>query len=207
MDYVAGMVTRKEEREARERAAQSQAAESDDGEAARNERVLHTRVPAVLEKELKRMATALRVPVSNVVRTILSDAVDTIDSVGAAAEGELRGVRARLRKRLAPGGVQAADGASDSPDVDEARGRATPPLAGIVGYQPLLLARQEGCSLCGRPMRAGEQAYLGIRESLGGARVLLDPGCLPTSVAGDGNDHDTGNHTGKDRETTDEDQS
>lgn len=197
------MVTRKE-REPRETAPRvsdrERDAASEDGDAARNERVLHTRVPAVLERELKRMATALRVPVSNVVRTILSDAVDTIDSMGAAAEGELRGVRARLRQRLAPGGAAfdhgaeygaehgVERGASESPEVEEERGRSAAPLAGIVGYQPLLLARQEGCSLCGRTMRAGEQAYLGIRERLGGARVLLDPGCLPTSVAGDGNE-------------------
>jgi hypothetical protein len=44
-----------------------------EGEAreARKERVLHTRVPAVLERELKRFADNLRIPVSNLVRTIL----------------------------------------------------------------------------------------------------------------------------------------
>ena len=65
----------------------------------RKERVLHTRVPAVLEQELKRLAEGLRVPVSNVVRTILEDAVDTIDSVGQLAEGELRGVAERLGRQ------------------------------------------------------------------------------------------------------------
>ena len=64
----------------------------------RKERVLHTRVPAVLEQELKRLAGALRVPVLNVVRTILEDAVDTIDSVGQLAEGELRGVADMLQR-------------------------------------------------------------------------------------------------------------
>ena len=54
----------------------------------RKERVLHTRVPAVLEQELKRVATAWRVPVSNVVRALLEDALDTIDVVGAKAEDE-----------------------------------------------------------------------------------------------------------------------
>ncbi|MBW2684724.1 MAG: hypothetical protein JRE19_02265, partial [Deltaproteobacteria bacterium] len=49
----------------------------------RKERVLHTRVPAVLEKELKRVANAWRVPVSNVVRALLEDALDTLDVVGA----------------------------------------------------------------------------------------------------------------------------
>jgi hypothetical protein len=52
---------------------------------AKKERVLHTRVPAVLEQELKRVANAWRVPVSNVVRALLEDALDTIDVVGAKA--------------------------------------------------------------------------------------------------------------------------
>ena len=55
---------------------------SDDSSKRRKERVIHTRVPAVLEQELKRLADGLRVPVSNVVRTILEDAVDALDSVG-----------------------------------------------------------------------------------------------------------------------------
>ena len=73
---------------------------------ARKERVLHTRVPAVLEQELKRVANAWRVPVSNVVRALLEDALDTIDIVGAKAEDELRVVaeklaseRQRIRRR------------------------------------------------------------------------------------------------------------
>ncbi|MBW2508401.1 MAG: hypothetical protein JRE81_07215, partial [Deltaproteobacteria bacterium] len=62
----------------------------------RKERVLHTRVPAVLEQELKRVANAWRVPVSNVVRALLEDALDTLDVVGAKAEDELREVAEKL---------------------------------------------------------------------------------------------------------------
>ena len=62
----------------------------------RKERVLLTRVPAVLEQELKRVANAWRVPVSNVVRALLEDALDTLDVVGAKAEDELRGVAEKL---------------------------------------------------------------------------------------------------------------
>ena len=49
-----------------------------DEAAPKKERVLHTRVPAVLEEELKRLATALRMPVSNLVRAVLEDAVDAV---------------------------------------------------------------------------------------------------------------------------------
>src|SRR5271166_3750848 len=55
-------------------------AEPEDPRDAKKERVLHTRVPAVLERELKRFADNLRVPVSNLVRTILEDAVSVADA-------------------------------------------------------------------------------------------------------------------------------
>ena len=137
--------------------------------------MLHTRVPAVLEQELKRLAGSLKVPVSNVVRTILEDAVDAVDSVGRAAEGELRDVADRLRERRGRRDEQPdASAKAEPPDAA--------PLAGVVGYQPLLLARTESCKLCGRSMRAGEQGYLGIRDGAG-PRVILGKECLPFSAS------------------------
>jgi hypothetical protein len=152
----------------------------DDDKKPRKERVLHTRVPAVLEHELKRLATSLKVPVSNVVRTILEDAVDAVDSVGRVAEGELRDVADRLRERRDKLRGHKPDGGDE---VDEEPVPApVAPLGGVVGYQPLLLARDEGCTLCGRTVPAGEQAYLGIRETAGGPRVILGKECLPFSA-------------------------
>lgn len=130
----------------------------------RKEKILHTRVPAVLEQELKALAQNLRVPVSNVVRTILEDAVKTVDVIGRRAESELRDVAALLGPRKpyarAPAPVDA------------------PPLAAVVGYQTLRLARDETCTLCGSELSRGSEAHLGIRDD-GGARVLLGPECLP----------------------------
>jgi hypothetical protein len=135
-------------------------------EKARKERVIHTRVPAVLEQELKRLAESLKVPVSNVVRTILEDAVAAVDSVGQKAEGELRQAAERLSRHRS------------------ALKRATSaPLAGIVGYQALMLARAEKCALCDRPLAAGEEGFLGIRDGIG-PRVILGKECLPFSAAG-----------------------
>ena len=76
-------------------------ADANDAGKPRKERVLHTRVPAVLEQELKRLADSLRIPVSNVVRTILEDALDAVDVAGKRAEGEIRG--AVTGARLAAG--------------------------------------------------------------------------------------------------------
>jgi hypothetical protein len=152
----------------------------------RKEKVLHTRVPAVLEEELKRLAQSLRVPVSNVVRTILQDAVETVDAVQGRAEDELRDVADRLHARRTRSRESAAPEPGATPEatpeaVPEAPSAPTPPLAGVIGYQPLLLARVEQCSLCGVDLAAGSQAYLGVRE-IAGPRVILGDECLPFSA-------------------------
>jgi hypothetical protein len=49
----------------------------------RKERVLHTRIPAALEEQIKRLAEGLRVPVSNLVRNMLEDAIDMTRRMGA----------------------------------------------------------------------------------------------------------------------------
>ena len=41
----------------------------------RKEKVIHTRIPAALEEQIKRLAEGLRVPVSNLVRNMLEDAI------------------------------------------------------------------------------------------------------------------------------------
>lgn len=155
----------------------------------KKERVLHTRVPAVLEKELKRLATNLRVPVSNVVRTILEDAVAAVDRVGHRAEGELRGAAdrlARMRHPRAPANEHEDDPVTQ-PGRPSARRRVEeesdaeprPILAGVLGWQPLLLASDGACTLCGKDLPAGSDAFLGVRDGVG-PRVLLGPECLPS---------------------------
>jgi predicted DNA-binding protein len=149
----------------------------------KKERVLHTRVPAVLEQELKRLAKNLRVPVSNVVRAILEDAIDTVDVVGARAEGELRSVAERLHRER--GRLRTRAGREAEGDVADAEITDEPvaPLEGVVGFQPLLLAREEKCTLCGRVLAAGDDAFLGVREHRG-PRVIVGRECLPVREPG-----------------------
>lgn len=150
-------------------------------EGPKKERVLHTRVPAVLEQELKRLAKSLRVPVSNVVRAILEDAVDTVDVVGKRAEGELRGVAERLGRERVRLRSRATGPVEPEPEPEEGAGAAVAPLEGVLGFQQLLLARDERCALCGRSMASGEDAFLGVRETRG-PRVILGRECLPVSA-------------------------
>jgi hypothetical protein len=62
----------------------------------KKERVIHTRVPASLEEELKRFADDLRVPVSNLIRTMLEDALAAADQAGERVERGLQAGVARL---------------------------------------------------------------------------------------------------------------
>ncbi len=132
----------------------------------RKERVLHTRVPAVLEQELKRVANAWRVPVSNVVRALLQDALDTLDVVGAKAEDELRGVaekleseRQRIRKRSMegpePAGIQ-----TQASDTQASRHS----LDGAIGVTPITLVHDAVCGLTGEQLPAGSEAFMVLFE-------------------------------------------
>ncbi len=132
----------------------------------KKERVLHTRVPAVLERELKRFAENLRVPVSNLVRAILEDAVEAADAAGESVEGRLTRAaqqlglgREKLKKRVMPD-----------------------PLAGVFAFQAVTLAQPATCAKCRRELRAGERAHLGLTDSPPRSaqdRLLVCGRCLP----------------------------
>jgi predicted Zn-ribbon and HTH transcriptional regulator len=131
---------------------------------ARKERVLHTRVPAVLERELKRFADNLRVPVSNLVRAILEDALTVADAAGTNVEERLKSAartieqeRERLKKRV---------------HVD--------PIAGIFAFQDVTLAQPSRCAKCDRELSRGARAHLGMSEGpKRGPNVIVCDACLP----------------------------
>ncbi len=173
---------------------------------ARKEKVLHTRVPTVLERELKELAKNLRVPVSNLVRTILQDALSTAEALGRVAEDELRGAaeklaenRARLDAAAAVQGeaLQASLRARDldlpSLPGDEPEPEPAPvpepdpglgPLDGVLGFQQMVLAIPSKCSVCGIALDVGESAYLGVLATPG-SQVIIGPECLPGNKEND----------------------
>ena len=128
------------------------------------ERVIHTRVPAVLESELKRFADSLRVPVSNLIRTILEDAVAVADRAGQSVERELLTVVQRVgteRERMR-GAVSRLD-----------------PLDGVYGFQPLTLHVQAFCARCSQTLEPGTAAHLALSEAQGPRRFVCNK-CLPS---------------------------
>lgn len=135
----------------------------------KKERVLHTRVPAVLEAELKRFAQNLRVPVSNLVRTILEDALEVADAAGDRVEERLRTAasqlqteRERLRRKIKPD-----------------------PLSDVLAFQSVTLAQPARCEKCDAPLDAGAHAHLGLLDPIisGHARIFVCDDCVPKSNA------------------------
>jgi hypothetical protein len=132
---------------------------------AKKERVLHTRVPAVLERELKRFADNLRIPVSNLVRAILEDALNVADLAGTGIEERLKSAaktleneRERLKKRV-----------------------KTDPLAGLIAFQAITLAQPASCANCQKPLARGTSAHLGIADGARrGHNLIVCQSCLPT---------------------------
>jgi hypothetical protein len=132
----------------------------------KKERVLHTRVPAVLEAELKRFAQNLRIPVSNLVRTILEDALVVADAAGDRVEERLRKTasqlqseRERLRRKIKPD-----------------------PLSDVYAFQQVTVAQATTCAKCEVALEAGDHAHLGLIDptvSGGIARVFVCDACIP----------------------------
>ena len=139
--------------------------DSADDASTRKERVLHTRVPAVLERELKRLAETLRVPVSNLVRAVLEDAVAVADHASENVETRLKTFASSLEQ-----------------ERDKLKRRVMrDPLDGVVAFQPVKLAQAASCAKCKSELRRGETANLGLRDDdrPGAARVFVCDACIP----------------------------
>lgn len=130
--------------------------------ATKKERVLHTRIPAVLEAELKAAAAALRIPVSNLVRTILEDAVAIADRASEKVEDRL---------------TRAARSVHD--ERDRLRAKVTiDPLSRVVAYQQVTIAAESECAKCHQELAVGDQASLAVLATPGPV-LFVCPACVP----------------------------
>ena len=182
--------------------------------------VMHTRISEDLDEALRRAAGDLRLPVSNVVRSILEDTFDVVETVtetvgslvddvveeaqhlgqrfgddwkrgarDSVREGR-REVRDRVRKarvglRDAKRALREAQRSSrdvlhqsrsvrrsedSGPDrsveveteAKAAPSRDLPEFPDVLGWQPLVLNQPQECAGCGRAMRKGDRASLGL---------------------------------------------
>jgi len=161
-----GVTQTSEDPPTKDATAASEPAEGDASDA-KKERVLHTRVPAVLERELKRFAENLRVPVSNLVRTILEDALDVADAASESVEDRLK---------------RAADGLEAQRERLKKKMHADP-LAHVFAFQAITLAQRAVCARCRRDMDPGEHAHLGLTDEpvarTRPQRIFVCDACVP----------------------------
>ena len=135
--------------------------------AVKKERVLHTRVPPVLERELKRLAESARMPVSNLVRAILEDALEVAERAGGRFEEQLKHAAERVSK--------------ERENIRE-RVRKLDPLERVLAFQPVVLAHPATCARCTKLLGSGEDARLGLMNEPG-PLLFVCPTCVPTRDA------------------------
>lgn len=134
----------------------------------RKERVLHTRVPESLDRQIKTRARGLGLSVSTVVRNVLlntfglvEDIVTDSTNIALAIAGEdtpEAGTRQRRRTSAA--------------DTEENA------VAGqVLAWQEAVLNVNAVCERCNAVLRKGARAAIGVREQPG-PRSILCPTCL-----------------------------
>ncbi len=164
----------KESKDAPSKSSRDEPAGKEGDTAERKERVIHTRVPAVLEQELKRLAENIRVPVSNLIRTILEDAVEMADRAGRGVEEELHRAATTLsskREHILKKKAQSAIAQRH-------------PLDGVIGFQSMTLASDARCARCDSAIDAGDDAHLGVSADPTAPRVVVCDACVPRSDRG-----------------------
>jgi hypothetical protein len=163
------------------------------------ERVLHTRVPEGLEIQLKRLADSLRVPVSNIVRAVLENALEAAEAAKVAAAQSASSGADNITERLEwMRRLRSYDDGSDmlvdSVDGNEARDSDTGNgvsrhhehkgvsiermMRSVIGFQPLTLAKSTRCAFCHREITPEQLAYVTVRERKG-PKYIVGEECLP----------------------------
>ena len=168
---------------------------------------MHTRISEQLSDDIRRLAEDLRVPASNLVRNVLEEVFTVVESVsddvGDLFENvveEADSARERVRRRADSYGRRRRGGRSrgrpstddiedemrqdeaaeaDGGEAEEREQTRTerPGFPEVVGWQPLVLNRDEACAGCGLALKRGERAFLGLTEQ-GLSRITLCDDCV-----------------------------
>lgn len=164
---------------------------------------MHTRVSDELDEALQDAARRLRVPVSNLVRNVLEDVFDVVEAVTENV-GELvedvveeaqdfgRRFESRWRRRAEAARERVVDVPAERqsdrerPPQPPEPPRSEEPLREfpeVSAWQPVVLNAAKTCSGCGRAMRRGDAAYLGLGVPGGAGPVICEP-CLDRDARG-----------------------
>jgi hypothetical protein len=139
--------------------------------AVRKEKVLHTRVPQSLDRQLKERARNLGLSVSTVVRHVLLNTFGLVEDIVVDS--------ANLAMSIAG---DDGSGPGAAPRGRSARDAAAAP--DILGWQEVVLNVNGTCERCNSVLRKTTNAAIAIRERPG-PRVMLCMGCLDELAAPD----------------------
>ena len=149
---------------------------------------MHTRVSDELDEALQDAARRLRVPVSNLVRNVLEDVFDVVEAVTENV-GELvedvveeaqdfgRRFESRWRRRTEAARERVVDVPPEPPRPEARSEEPLREFPDVSAWQPVVLNAAKTCSGCGRAMRRGDAAYLGLGVPGGAGPVICEP-CL-----------------------------
>ena len=165
----------------------------------RKERVIHTRVSDELAEDIRRLAEDLRVPASNLVRNVLEEVFAVVETVSEDVGGlfedvideaeeardrirwRLKQRRDRARRRQSFGREPDADVEAEMRRDEAAESarpvRERPDFPDVLGWQPLLLNREQDCSDCETTLDRGVRAFVGLTEA-GMSRATLCRECM-----------------------------
>jgi hypothetical protein len=133
---------------------------------ARKERVLHTRVPESLDRQLKRRAQSLGMSVSTVVRHVLLNTFGLVEDIVTDSTNL----------------ALAITGKEPPPSADRPRATATP--GDVVAWQEAVLNVNAVCERCNAILPRGTRAAFGVRDAPG-PRSIMCAGCLKRLEGGD----------------------
>lgn len=128
----------------------------------RKDKVLHTRVPEALEKELRKKAERMRVPVSNLIRNILEDAFKFVDNVVSDSLSIAKSVRkdAMNIAETAKAGVRALK--KQQTGKPQPTYSPSKTLSNVYGWQPIVLNLKSTCCFCRKTLGKTTRAMMGV---------------------------------------------
>ncbi len=133
----------------------------------RKDRVLNTRIPEELDREIREQAERLDVSVSQFVRDVLHQTVDLVGNISGNVEHLVNGIVDDVGGFRNAGAPETARRAALAKEI----GRS------VLGWQEIRSNRDTRCPITGIDIAVGDPALLGIRAS-GRASVLVAPAAL-----------------------------